>query len=390
MDKKSNKNLRLFLVILIVLLLTVSIGFIYGIIPTGLVIGEMNITKIAVILTENEVGSIFNDCVSMGVQTAVDDINRLGGINGRRFEIIFENDQNSSDVSRNISIRLADEGVIEIIPVTFIKDLVNVSKEKKFILVSVTHARPLFLNSTYSFQFRDSNLVPMLTMAEVAIKELGLHDIVIIYSDRTIFSKDVFKERFEDLGGTVLLEINFTYGVTNNYTYISEMLKETKPEAVFFSNSIIDQGIYHFVDILKEIRSTGLDFTILSRSIEESMGESSLVELSGNVTEGIIFISHYHTVHPNRYGRQNFGPGPVVNSPCTFQAYEAVAIPAMAMERCGEDVDCISNVLHTSEFDSLTGKIRFGEDGIIIRPYILKVVRNGMYNYLYEYGLLEN
>lgn len=409
MGEKSHGNLRRFLIISIILLLTISIIFIFGMFPTGMLIGQpQNTTKIGLILASEEIFSGYNDCVQTGVQMAVDDINMLGGINGKRVEIILENDQGDSNVVKSIGKTLSNSGVVEIIIVKelFIIPLLNLSKEEKFIIAGTTYGGPtispsdliltgepignyaFFLNGSV-FRFKDFVVSPTLIMAEIAAKKLGLREVAIIYHDNVegpVLSKNLFRRRFEALGGTILFESGFTSGVTD-YTYMTDTLKETKPEAVFFTTGWVGGlGLKHLADILKEIKASGLNITLLGRSVETSLNQPSFVNLAGDAAEGFIFVSYNFNTHSHKYGR-DFSTIP---DPCVIRAYESVVIPAMAMEKCGEDVDCISNELHTGEFEGPTGKIRFREDGLIIRPYMIKVIKDGVHEDLYQYSLLEN
>ena len=380
--KRKNFKLMLSVFLLLIFLTVFSFSSFTGffIIPS---VGEENATKIIVVLTPNESQSD-NKNIEKGLRLAIENFKSP---NGNNFTLIFEQEQPDLNITRDNVEKLINDGGKIVMPLSFkaFMTLAPLAEEKKVISFSPTICYPLLdYNYSYVFISRDCIVSPSLIMAHVIREKFNISNINIIYSNETwgMHMKDQFKNMFEELGGSVASEISFDMS-SIDINQLNRDLNETSFKSFFLANrpSTYDHDVFPIILTLDNLNST-----VFTR-ISQEEGRFLLSQSSKN----IIFISDNYEPRSSYDLDLEYKPE-YIRDPNVFlkEAYDTIKIFSTVMQICGEDTECIQKELHTNEFDGTFGKIRFGENGVIIRPYMIKTVENGKIINLFEYSLLEN
>ncbi len=358
---------------------------------TGL-LGEENATEILVISTVPGPYS-GNKQTERGMQIAMDELREQE--NGTNFKVIYETEWRSDwNVTKSNVEAVIDSGVKIIVPVSFsaYEALTPLAEERGVIQFSPV-CYPLYPfighNLSYTFITNDCVVSPALMMAEIVYEKFNISNITIVYWDESFaphdvggFMKDLFKKRFEEIGGTVTSEIGIDLRSIDT-DQLKIVLNNTNSKHIFLASRAGMAGLNTF-PVLQI--ATELNLTVFTRIYRQEM-----IILPLELTNNIIFISDdYDPLNSNEFdseyrSRYVFDPGKI-----SRELYETIKILDTVMRTCGEDTECIREELHTREFDSVFGKIKFSENGVIIRPYMVKIVRDGVIDDLFEYSLLEN
>ena len=209
-------------------------------------------------------------------------------------------------------------------------------------------------------------------LAEFAEKNLEIEKIGILYQNDEfgMAEKDAFKQEFSKRGIETLIEEAYTSGDKDVKTQVDKILSK-EPDAIILTGFNI--GI-----------ATGLK-DILEKNYEGIlMGGLNTGYLSDDTkiySEGVYFTDF-------KFDKEN----PKVNEFITtykklFEVDEVYANSAIeycvfeiiqqTTQKCGEDIECIKNDLMTSEFETLLGKVKLGEERDAVIPVVVKYIENG-------------
>jgi len=226
----------------------------------------------------------------------------------------------------------------------------------------------------YSFRVRDWYISPAEILAEIIRNRFNISSAVAFYQDSPYetqtdgyISAIIFKQSFEKVGGKVIGIYDYI-GTGFNISGIEDVIKTQRPQAAFFS-STFGSGAF---DIIREIKNSDPEtkffmslYSFPNRSIDSG-------------AEGLTFVS--------------FGIGVDGAKESIYSDYVALSMEILekSLADCGENAECIREELHTKEFDTRIGKVRFREKGSIIMPYQLKQVGDTGYVNLFQYNLIDD
>ena len=359
---------------------------------TALVIGTEKPIKIGVILTTNEHYADIIQKIKTDIQRSVDLIN-ADTLDGIEFEIIYENDQDNLSAAKEIATKMISNGVKIIAPIswkTFV-ELYPISENNGVLLFFPTTSGHIYDTGKYTFRDRDFIIGPTLTMADVARNKLNLSDVFVFYSDypddkRGKMSKDLFKTRFEDLGGKVSREVPFA-SPEDFSNYVDE-IKNSESKAILFTG--VGRATTQIISMIVLAEQYNLNQTILlSGPNIDKLPESTKLS---SISRKVIFISYPTLANPKRkevyskYARED-------NETSIFfkEIFGMMDILTQAIKNCkGDDTECLQKELHENEFNSIFGKVRFSSNGLIIRPFMIATIEGGVSINLYEYSIVDS
>ncbi|MEW5816306.1 MAG: ABC transporter substrate-binding protein [Spirochaetota bacterium] len=222
-------------------------------------------------------------------------------------------------------------------------------------------------------------------ISEFAYNKLSLRKVVVWTDNSMDFTKALskfFKQKFADMGGTVVHEDFFKTGDTDFSAHITK-LKSAAPDAVFISAIPNEAGL-----TVKQIREAGLSLPILSADgfdtelvttvpgpkLANDVYFSTHTYRSDNRKEVIEFIEAYK----KEYGREPenaFAP----------LGFDAVGLIVDAIKRAGTDEkEALKKALsQTSGYKAVTGEISYTRPSRVpLKPVAIIGVKNGQYEYL--------
>lgn len=185
-----------------------------------------------------------------GAQLAVEEINRNGGIRGRKIELLVIDDKNDAKIACAVDQKLAKQGVNIIIGhmVSSVAiDTVKNAKENKVLLISPTIATDELTQTDDNFmRVIASNKVQGYSLAKAVLRETSVRSMAIVYDENNASFAKIIKESFEtqmkDSGASVVATVSFKN--RSDLKRIISEVRKSKADGVLLIASAIDAGMF--------------------------------------------------------------------------------------------------------------------------------------------------
>lgn len=227
----------------------------------------------------------------------------------------------------------------------------------------------------YVFRNWQSDALEAEVMAEYASKK-GIKKIAIMYinnafgKDLEEASKKIFSSKGVEISTTEAFEQN-----ENDFRTHLLKIKQYNPDGIYLLSYPQETPL-----ILQQANELGINTNFLGVAAFE---DDSLIKIAGKLAEGVVYT---HAIPPSdeeptiasfkKNYRAKFGKGPGLISDT---AYDAVKMIALAIKLGGGfSGDKISDGLYKiKDFPGASGIMTFDENGDVVKPIGLKIVRNG-------------
>lgn len=365
------------------------IGWIVVIVVLGLIIWAVSSTDNTQVKSDQStgpikigfIGPLTGDASSLGVpsknavELAVSEINAIGGINGRQIELIAEDGQCATKAANNAANKLISiDGVSVIIGglcSTETSSFASFANQNKVpVIAYCSSAPPLSKTGKYFFRDYPSDAFQGKFGAEYVYNTLGARKVAILYhvTDYGTGIKEVFKKRFTELGGQILIEEGTTQDTRDYKTQLSK-INATNPDYIY--TAMFPDGA---IAMIGQYKSMGLKAKIFGGDIYEDTklqqaikGQADVLYTVPKTMENSGFDSRFVAKYPNSKV-----------TTCVPQAYDALNIYAEAAAKVGTDPDKIQDELRKSVYQGVSGTIDFDENGdLTVADYVIKKVQNG-------------
>jgi branched-chain amino acid transport system substrate-binding protein len=318
-------------------------------------------------------------------KVAASEINDAGGINGRKIEIVAEDDACSAQQGAQAAQKLVNSGVVAV--------------AGGYCSGAAVPAAPIFGRSNIPFVL-DASTNPVLTddgagkvfrtcgrddrqgqFAAKFIADVLKAKRVAVLHDNTTYAKGLADAAAASLrqGGGV--EVSYLDALTAgqaDYTSVLTTIAGTKPDVLYFTGYFAEAGL-----LMKQHKQLGLTFQLMGG---DATTEASALRTAGAAAEGYIATT---APLPNalpsaadfvaRYKAQNNGAEP---GPFSVYEYDAVKVVAKAIEQGGSSKgeDIIKALHGLKDHQGITGPIAFDEKGDrLVLNYITVIVKNGTF-----------
>ncbi|MGW8195650.1 MAG: branched-chain amino acid ABC transporter substrate-binding protein [Desulforhopalus sp.] len=314
----------------------------------------------------------------------VDKVNANGGINGKKVELLIEDDVCKPEISTNTATKLVSDKVDVVLGHICSGATIAampIYKDAGVLVMSPSATSDeLTLSGDYPNFFRTiaPNSAQSPAMVDFAINKLGLAKIAIIH-DKGDYGKPLAegaKKYIEEKGdGEVVLFEGITPGAMD-YSAIVQKIKQSGADVVIF-------GGYHpeaskIVTIMKKKR---LKTKFVS---DDGVKDDTFIKVAGEAAEGVYAAgpqdnsSNPLAIQAKDEHKAAFGKDPGA----FFEgAYAAAVVMLNAIEQAGSTkLEDLKKVLHTEKVDTPVGKINFDENGDAIGVgFSMYVVQDGSY-----------
>jgi len=258
-----------------------------------------------------------------------------------------------------------------------------IAEENKVILFSpIASAEKISEAGDYIFRNREKANLHGAAMAEFVIKQ-GFKHVSTLYvnAENGITYENYFVERFEELGGVIKSRQSYEKGTADFRTRLLKV-KEEGADALYMPGYVQEMAM-----IAKQIKELNINITLFgSTGIEDKLyldiGDAAegtfytMPEIDTQKENVALFFENYE----KKYGN----PPEYLELIASTNAYDAMKIILITIEKCGEDADCIrDNLYETKDYDGVGGLISFNDVGDVIKPIIVKTIKNGQF-VLYE------
>jgi len=335
--------------------------------------------KIGAIGPLSGAASTYGVSVKEGAQLLEKEVNDAGGINGKKIQFVFEDDQADPNSSMQAFNKLVDdEKVCAILgPVTSGATLAVApnATSRQIPMITPTGTEPTITKVGGEYMFRGCFVDSFQgeVLAKYSSETLKSKTAAVLYNSGSDYSKgiaDSFKAKFEAAGGTVGEFLTYNDKDTDFKAQLTK-IKSLNPDILVLPDYYNVVGL-----IAKQARGMDIKSQLLGGDGWES---EELAKIGQDAVNGALYINHYYS------GDQDTAVKSFVDSykkeynkePDAFAAlsYDTSKILVKAIEKAGKtDGAAIKDALASMEMTSVTGNIKFNDERSAIKSAaIIKV-----------------
>lgn len=322
-----------------------------------------------------------------GIELAVDEINKAGGIKKKPMKVLFEDDKSKPDEANNKVLQLIDRDKV----VALLGEVASsrsraggiVANKKKIPMITPSSTNPDVTRiGPFVFRVCFTDDVQGQMGAEFVVNKLGKKKIAMLFASDDLYSSGLAKE-FRDyakkLGAEIVIEKSFLKKETNFTTYINEV-KSANPEIIY-------APIYYnaMVPIAQQAKAVGVKGEMFVGG--DGWDSEVLMKDAGDEMEGAYFTNHYAPDVPwpdakaflSKY-QERFKHTP---TSLAAQAYDATRLLADAMGRAKTDTPegIRDAIAATKNFAGATGSISINAERNAEKPVVIVKIKDKKFTY---------
>src|ERR1044072_3604695 len=324
----------------------------------------------------------FGQSAINGVLMAASEINQAGGINGRKIDVVIEDDKGSPEEAARLTAKLIDQDkVVAIIaggPSGNSRAAGPKAQSSHVPMISPSSTDPAVTQTgNYIFRACFVDTFQGEVMASFAINTLKAKKAAILFDFNSPYSKgltDYFKLSFARLGGSIVSEQTYTQGDADFKGQLSTV-RSAEPDVIYIP------GYYGQVDLIaKQARLIGLTRPLLGG---DGWDAPELWQIGGDALNGAYISTHYSADNPSpeiqqfvEFYKQRYSN--LLPDAHAALAYDAARILFAAISRTGStDGDKLRDALsQTKDFNGVTGVISMDANRNAVKPAVVLKLEN--------------
>ncbi len=321
-----------------------------------------------------------------GVRLAADQINRAGGVLGKKLDILVEDDHNeAAEAASAVSKLITRDHVVALIgenassrslaaaPIAQSYRVPMVSPSSTN--VEVTKKGDYIFRVCFVDSYQGKALA---TFTRQTLKSETAALLVDSKSDYSVGLAGAFRQAFTALGGRVIEESKYAEG-DSDFSAQLTAIKPLRPDAIVVPGYYTDAGL-----IARQARSLGIESALLGA---DGWDSPKLAEIGGAAIEGAYFTNHYSVEDPSpavrsfvEDYRHAYGADP---DSIAALSYDAARLIADAMRRAGsaEGKRVRDALAGAKDFPGVTGRITMDADRNPVKPAVILKVEGGKFHY---------
>ena len=316
--------------------------------------------------------------VKNGVELAISEWNKKGGLLGKQIEISIGDDQHDPKQAVSVANRFVNLGVVGV--VGHFNSSASIPASEVYARASIPMITPASTNPQVTdrgypniFRVCGRDDQQGTVAAEYAMKELKVKRVAILH-DKTTYGQGLANEFKKALGGAA--EIVHEGGIIQgdkDFRGILTTVATKNPDLFFFGGMYTEGGL-----LIRQAKEVGLTAPMMSG---DGVFDPVFMEIAGEAAEGT-----YITFTPDmaklpgaqdvisRYRAQYGELGPY-----SLYAYDAANALLTGIKNTGvTDGKKVSEGLHSLTYDGVTGKIQFDKKGDLAKmQYVIWRTRQG-------------
>lgn len=347
---------------------------------------EENIIKIGLLSVFSGDGANYGETARTGVDLAVEEINASGGVNGKKIEIIYEDDKGDTKEAVSGFQKLVVSDKVPVVIGPFYSGQVlacapEANRLKTVLISGSATSDNIKTSGKYIFRTCPTNAEQGKTIAQFCVNDLKKVKAYIIYrnADYGITLRDRFKEEYTQLGGNVVGETAIAEDANDARSQLNNA-KQAKPDVIFIPVHYPEGAV-----ILKQAREMGIETIFIGG---DGGYDSQLITGSAGTAEG----SYWSTIGWGETSTKSLIDSFVVNykkkygkEPGVYSGlyYDALKVVAYAISQL--NVDSINGpslqkmLVKTKDYKGPTGTITFTSDGDVEKPFAIYQVKLGKF-----------
>jgi branched-chain amino acid transport system substrate-binding protein len=330
----------------------------------------------------------FGQSSHKGTLLAIEELNAAGGVLGKKFEHIFEDNQSKAGESATIVKKLIsrDKVIAVLGEVASGRSLEGapICQQNKIPMISPSSTNPQ-VTEIGDYIFRVCFIDPFqgTVMATFAKKTLKVKNVAVLTDVAAPYSvglANFFKERFAADGGQIVLEQKYSSGDKDFKAQLTAM-KASNPEAIFVPGYYTEAGL-----IVLQARQLGITVPMFGGDGWEA---PELIQIGGAAMEGTFYSTHY-SPEDSAPAVQNFvkkfkakfnGETP---DAMAALGYDSAMVLADAIQRAGTtDGPKLREALAaTKDFSGVTGKTTMDAARNATKSAVIITIKDGKFKYV--------
>jgi branched-chain amino acid transport system substrate-binding protein len=331
----------------------------------------------------------FGNSSHEGTLLAIEELNSAGGLFGKKFELLTEDDLTKAGEAATVVNKLiARDGVVAILgEVASSRSLeaAPICQKLGIPMISPSSTNPKVTETgDYIFRVCFTDILQGRILASFAGRTLRAKKVAVFTDVKSDYSKGLakyFKESFIASGGQIVAELDFNGGDKDFKAQLTA-IKSANPDAVFVPGYYTDAAL-----ICIQAKQLGLMAPLFGGDGWES---EDLVKIGQAAVEGTYFSTHAAADSPDAriknfvevYRKRFNGKTP---DAMAMLGYDSAKILADAMKRAGStDGAKVRDALAaTKDFEGVSGKITIDAKRDATKPMVILQVKGG------EFKLVE-
>jgi len=321
-----------------------------------------------------------------GARLALDEVNRSGGVLGKKLDLLSEDDRNDpAEAASAVSKLITRNHVVAVIGENASSRTLAaapIAQTYKVPMVSPTSTN-VEVTKKGDYIFRVSFIDPsqgraLALFARDGLKAQTASILIDAKSDYSVGLAEAFRKVFTEKGGRIASELKYAEGDSDFNAQLT-VIRADRPDVLFVPGYYTDAGL-----IARQARGLGLTAVLLGG---DGWDSPKLAEIGGSAVEGAYFSNHYSIDDPSpsvrafvAAYRKAYGNDP---DSIAASSYDAARVIADAIRRAGstEGKRVRDALAETKDFPGVTGSITMDADRNPTKlPVILKV-QNGRFTF---------
>ena len=334
--------------------------------------------------------AIYGKAVQNGIQLAVDEINAAGGINGKKIEYKFQDDQNDTEKSVNAYNSLKDWGMQVLVgPTTTgasmaVADVCN--SERTFMITPSASAVDVTAGKDNVFQvcFTDPN--QGISSADYIFEHMPESKLAVIYRNDDAYSqgiRDTFVKEAGDKGLSIVYQGTFTLDTSSDFSVQLAAAQTAGADLVFLP-------IYYQPASVIFAQAKAMGYAPTFFGVDGMDGILDMPGFDVSLAEGLVLMTPFCATVESSKSFVDAYVAAYGTTPNQFaaDAYDGVYIVKAALEKAGctadmsneEICDALVSAMTSLKFTGLTGTdMTWNAEGQVSKAPTAYVVKDGQY-----------
>jgi branched-chain amino acid transport system substrate-binding protein len=306
--------------------------------------------------------SSFGQSTKNGIQLAFEEINAAGGVNGKKLDMVFEDDQGTPEKAKTVIQKLIsqDKVVAVLGEVASSNSLAAapVAQEAKIPMITPSSTNPK-VTEVGDYISRVCFIDPFQgsVMAKFAANTLGAKTAAILGDNSSDYSKGLtqfFEQEFTKLGGRIITKQTYAQRDQDFKAQLTQM-RDQKPDVIYIPGYYGEVGI-----IAKQARELGMNQPLLGG---DGWDSPELWKLGGAALNPAYISNHYSADNPapeiQNFVKAYQAKFNVAPDSLAALAYDSAKVLADAIKRAGgtDSAKLKDAINSTKDFKGVTGTI---------------------------------
>lgn len=313
------------------------------------------------------------------IKLAADQCNEAGGINGRKIEIVSEDDEANPTTAASVGNKFAENSDIMAVITSYNSSCalaqIPIYKDAKLTAISPVSTNPDITGMSPYFYRTCNNDGYVGAMCADFCKELGFKKVAVLYEmdDYGYGILEKFKGRAAEIGMEIATEQSFVYGETKDFSTIVTSVKDSGADGIFFAGLVTEMALF-----ANQAETQGLALPTVAG---EGCNSPAMITEGGQAVEGVYTVGAFSSESDaplvkkfveDFKGKYNEEP-----SVWAALAYDAANVVFEAMKSCETlDRESINKAMSSIEYEGVTGMNKF-KDSDVAKEYLKFQIKDG-------------